>query len=161
MHTITSGPTKTATSGPTRRTVLVGLSGVAVTSLAGCAGAPRADAGQEVTTVGVELTDYDIVLTRPAAPEGPVRFEVENVAEQLHEFVVVQTDLAPDALPTDENGDVVESELDILGEVEDLEGGAREELELTLEAGPYVFICNIPAHYRLGMRTGFTVDPVE
>ena len=35
--------------------------------------------------------------------------------------------------------------------------GATEELTVDLEAGSYVLVCNIPAHYRQGMSTPFTV----
>ena len=42
-------------------------------------------------------------------------------------------------------------------EVEDIAVGATESLTLTLEAGNYVVICNIPGHYLAGMHAALTV----
>ena len=43
-------------------------------------------------------------------------------------------------------------------EIEDIEAGSNESLTVTLDAGNYVFICNLPGHYAQGMHTGFTVS---
>ena len=88
-------------------------------------------------------------------------FDVSNEAGQVHEFVVLQTDLAEDALPTDENGDVDEAGdpgITLVDEIEDIEGGATASLDVTLDAGSYVIICNLPGHYSQGMHTAFTVE---
>ena len=84
----------------------------------------------------------------------------------VHEFVVIQTDLAPDALPTDANGVVDESGggMTVIDEIEDLAVGATEDLTVTLAAGNYALICNIfdedenEAHYQMGMYSAFTVE---
>lgn len=74
---------------------------------------------------------------------------------------MLQTDLAEDALPTDDNGDVDEAGdpgIELIGEIEDIEGGTSQSLTLGLDAGSYVLICNLPGHYGLGMYTAFTVS---
>jgi len=77
----------------------------------------------------------------------------------VHEFVVFKTDLAADALPTDDTGDVAESDTFApVDEVEDIGLGNDEKLTVDLTAGSYVVICNIPAHYRQGMHAAFTVS---
>jgi uncharacterized cupredoxin-like copper-binding protein len=35
--------------------------------------------------------------------------------------------------------------------------GTSKDLTTTLEPGHYVIVCNLPMHYRSGMRTPFTV----
>jgi hypothetical protein len=48
--------------------------------------------------------------------------------ENVHQFVVIRTDLAPDALPTDENG-VVEEEgegTEVIDEIEDIPVGETQ-----------------------------------
>ncbi|MGM0591185.1 MAG: hypothetical protein ACQETI_06055 [Halobacteriota archaeon] len=113
--------------------------------------------GGEPTVVEAELSEYAIDLSTSTAPAGLVRFETRNVGQLVHELVVVRSDLDPGELPTDENDDVDEEQIDVVDEIEDIEGGGQATLEVTLEAGNYVLICNLPAHYRLGMYTGFTV----
>jgi hypothetical protein len=144
-----------------RRVATAVLSG-ALLSLSACGG------GEE-TTVAVTLQEYAILPAQDSAPAGSVSFEVENTGpEDIHEFVVIRTDLAPDALPTGEDGSVDETGegIEVIGEIEDIAVGSTETLRSDLEAGSYAFICNIVeeeggdtlVHYELGMRTGFTVE---
>ena len=35
--------------------------------------------------------------------------------------------------------------------------GSSQDLKVNLAAGKYVLICNLPAHYKQGMHTAFTV----
>lgn len=93
-------------------------------------------------------------------------FEATNEGpDDEHEFVVFRTDLSLTELPTDENGAVVETGegIELKGEIEDILVGETKNVTLELEAGNYVFVCNIwdeseqEAHYQEGMRTSFTV----
>ena len=110
--------------------------------------------------VGVTLADFTITADPDSASAGEVTFDVTNDAEQTHEFVVFQTDLAPDQLPTDEGGDVDEAGegVELVDEIEDIEGGSTQSLTVNLDAGSYVLICNLPGHYAQGMHAGFTVS---
>jgi len=137
--------------------MVVGLALVA----ASCGGDDAPDVDAADGSVSAALADYSITLNQSSAPEGDVLFEVTNHAEQVHEFVVLKTDLAEDALPTDENGDVDEAGdpgIEIMGEIEDIEGGTSQSLTLGLDAGSYALICNLPGHYAEGMHTDFTVE---
>jgi len=109
--------------------------------------------------VGVTLADYSVTPDESSAPAGEVTFDVSNDAEQTHEFVVFKTDLAEGDLPTNEDGDVDESGegVQLIDEIEDIEGGSSESLTVSLDAGSYVLICNLPGHYRQGMHASFTV----
>ncbi|HEY7478389.1 MAG TPA: sulfocyanin-like copper-binding protein [Actinomycetota bacterium] len=128
------------------------LVAVLVVLSAGCGG----DDGD----VSVTLADFTVTADPTSAPSGDVTFDVTNDAEQTHEFVVVQTDLAPDALPTDEDGNVDEEGEGItpIDEVEDVEGGSSQSLTVNLDAGSYVLFCNLPGHYQQGMHTSFTAS---
>lgn len=120
------------------------------------------------TTVDVTLREFAITPSVASVPAGAVTFEVTNDGpNDIHEFVVIRTDLALDALPADADGAVLEDGegMEVVDEIEDLAVGASETLALDLEAGSYVLICNIveddegetEAHYALGMRTAFSV----
>jgi hypothetical protein len=122
-------------------------------------------AGGDGTEVAVGLQEFAIDLDADSGPAGAFTFNITNAGpDDTHEFVVFKTDLAPDALPTADDGSVDEEGegVELEGEVEDVAVDANETLELDLEAGKYVFICNIvedgEIHYELGMRTGFTVE---
>jgi hypothetical protein len=75
-----------------------------------------------------------------------------------HEFVIIKTDLAVDALPAvgdqvDENA----ADIQVIDEIEPFAPGAQQSISINLESGTYVLICNLPGHYQMGMRTSFTV----
>ncbi len=132
--------------------VSIGLAGCGDSDDDGAAGGNAAD------TVDVTLSDFNVELSAASAPAGEVTFAVDNQGPSTHEFVVFKTDLAPDALPTDDLGDVAESdEFAPVDEIEDIEKSATPTLTVDLTAGSYVLICNITAHYRQGMTAAFTV----
>jgi uncharacterized cupredoxin-like copper-binding protein len=135
----------------------------AATSLAVVA----ASCGGGATTVNVTLQEFSVIAEPASAPAGEVTFNVENIGpDDVHEFVVIRTDLAPDALPTDETGAVDETGegLEVIDEIEDIPVGDTPSLTVDLEAGNYALICNIydeeeqEAHYAMGMWTAFTVE---
>jgi uncharacterized cupredoxin-like copper-binding protein len=156
--------------------------GLAAVVLSACAGGPAATAtpgatattapvattpAAGTTTVNVVVQEFSINPSVSTAASGDITFIVANAGpDDIHEFVVLRTDLAPDALPTDGTGAVDESAagMTVIDEIEDLAVGATEHLTVTLEAGAYVLICNIfdeseqEAHYQMGMYTGFRVE---
>jgi uncharacterized cupredoxin-like copper-binding protein len=109
--------------------------------------------------IGVTESDFKVEPGESSAPAGELTFDITNDAEQTHEFVIFKTDLAPDALPTNADGDVDEEGEGVthIDELEDITGGSTKSLTVTLDAGNYVFVCNLPGHYRQGMHTSFTV----
>ena len=101
-----------------------------------------------------------------SVPAGTVTFQVTNTGpEDVHEFVVLKTDLDPGALPVDATGAVTEegAGIEVVDKIEDVAVGASPELTATLVPAKYVLLCNIydetekEAHYKMGMRTAFTV----
>ena len=123
--------------------------------------------GGEGTTVNATLQEWSVLPDAASAPAGEVTFVVTNDGpDDVHEFVIVKTDLAPADLPVDETGAVVEGGegIEVIDEIEDLAVDGSEEVTVTLEAGSYVLLCNIysededEAHYAEGMRTAFTVE---
>jgi uncharacterized cupredoxin-like copper-binding protein len=118
------------------------------------------------TVVDVTLKEWEIIVGSALAPAGPVYFRVANAGpDHPHEFVVIRSDLAPDALPV-EDGKVPEDEVELLDEIEPFAVGSTGSLTLDLEPGNYVLICNIvetedgqlESHYEQGMRAAFVVE---
>jgi uncharacterized cupredoxin-like copper-binding protein len=147
-----------------RRRAAIFVATVAALALvsAGCS-------GDEETTVDVTVQEFAVIPAASSAPAGDVTFDVTNEGpDDVHEFVVFKTDLAPDALPTAADGSVDEEGegIELIDEIEDIAVGDTPTLTVTLDAGSYVFICNIVeeeggetiAHYQQGMRVAFTVE---
>jgi len=118
-------------------------------------------------TVGVTLQEFAVIPAESSVEAGEVTFEATNEGpDDIHEFVIFRTDLAPDQLPVDENGAVDEEGegLELIDEIEDIPVGETQSVTVELESGNYVLICNIwdeeeqEAHYAEGMRVAFTVE---
>lgn len=126
-----------------------------------------ASCGDDEETVQITLQEFAVGADTPSVPAGSVTFEATNEGpDDVHEFVVIATDLAITELPTVEDGSVDEAGegLEVIGEIEDIPVGETQSVTLDLEAGNYALICNIydadedEAHYQEGMRTSFTVE---
>ena len=117
-----------------------------------------ADGDDDGGSVDVALAD-DLTITPSVGSiaAGTVTFNVTNAGSDIHNFRVIRSDLAIDALPIDA-GAVDEGSVDVRGSAADLSGGGTETVEVDLEAGSYVLICNVPGHYLGGMRVAFTVE---
>jgi hypothetical protein len=105
------------------------------------------------TVVNISLHDFKIVSATPVSSDPDVVFKVDNLAPATHEFVVVQTDLAPDKLPIASDGlSVDEDKLHPVGEIGEVPTGTVQTLALHLAPGHYVFFCNLDGHYLGGMH---------
>lgn len=161
-----------------KRGAIVWLAGVAVIATAAVAcgddeeeggGGGAAGGG---TTVNVTLGEWLIEPDPASAPAGSITFTASNEGTIEHELVIIKTDLAPDALPTNDDGTVNEDAegIEVIDEIEEFPAGETESLTVDLEPGKYVLICNIgpsseeeaghmehEAHYKEGMHAAFTV----
>ena len=109
------------------------------------------------TTVDVSLVEFAVNPAQAAAEAGTLTFAASNDGAIPHRFLVIKTDLALDALPT-ANAQADEAQLDVRASIPDFNAGVTEEVDVDLEPGSYVLICNVPGHYDLGMRAAFTVE---
>jgi uncharacterized cupredoxin-like copper-binding protein len=128
---------------------LLSMSLLAALLLAGCGGPPA---------VTATLTDTAIQVSSATMPAGSITFHITNTsAAELHEFVIIRTDLDADQLPLGADGNVDEEKLSSPGEKGDIAAGQSGDLTIALPAGRYMFICNQPGHFKAGMHTVFTV----
>jgi uncharacterized cupredoxin-like copper-binding protein len=121
----------------------------------GCA-APAAAAATK--TVNATVTEFKIQADAKRVATGDVTFTITNKGATTHEFVVIKTDLAPEALPKDVDGGVAEGgPIAVVDEAEDILPGTTTTLTVKVEPGRYVYICNLAGHYTGGMRGAFEV----
>lgn len=111
-------------------------------------------AESSATKVSVRLLEFKVLPTPLKAKRGAVSFAVRNTGKVPHELVVLKTNVAPGKLKV-KSGKAVETGR--VGRVGPLKPRTSRTLALTLKAGKYVLLCNLPAHYQLGQRIGFAV----
>jgi uncharacterized cupredoxin-like copper-binding protein len=154
------------------RRIMAALSIIAL-AMTGCAGSQPTSAPTAVSatataaagtgTVKVTLQEWAVLPAAMSAAAGPVTFQVTNTGPgDVHEFVVLKTDLDPGALPTDADGVVTQTGagIEIVEKIEGIPIGTTQDLNVTLAAGKYVLLCNIygeRAHYQMGMWSAFAV----
>ena len=137
-------------SRPVRFAALVAILAILPTSCSGSGSAePTGD-------IAVTLKDFSVSADPATFAHGDITFGIHNDGPSVHEFVILRTDDAPDALPV-ENGVIPEDQIDMVDEAEDIAPGTDTTLDVSLEPGSYVLVCNLPAHYAAGMRAAFTV----
>lgn len=122
-------------------------------------------------TVAVDLTEYEIDVSRSELRAGKVRFETRNLGKIEHELLVIKTDLPADRLPLGLNGPSIKmsgklilgtphehraADHDALRKRHIQPGRARRDT-VDLEPGRYVLLCNLPGHYQAGQRTSLVV----
>lgn len=116
------------------------------------------------TTAPATATRVAVLMGKPkeyslsAAPAqvaaGKTTFIVANRGSILHEMVVVS---APGGAAALRQPDGTASEAGTAGEVPDVEPGGGGKLTVTLPAGKYVLLCNLPGHFAGGMYTDLVV----
>lgn len=123
--------------------------------LAGCGGGSPSPSASSASPgpVQVSLGEWFVKSGSAQASAGRVTFAVTNGGKTKHEFVVLRTTKAADALGS---GTRV-SETGNVGETGDVAPGQSKSVTLDLKPGHYSLVCNLPGHYKLGMRTDFTV----
>jgi uncharacterized cupredoxin-like copper-binding protein len=144
---------------------LIAVVGIALPACGDDEGDEGEDGGG--STVEVTLQEFAVIPAAASAPAGSITFEATNDGpEDDHELVVIRTDLAPDALPTVDNGSVDEEGegVEAIDEIAEFPPGETQSLTVDLAAGNYVLICNVyteseqESHYQEGMRVAFTVE---
>ncbi|MEK6328795.1 MAG: hypothetical protein AABM66_14915, partial [Actinomycetota bacterium] len=124
------------------------LSVIGLFVIAGCS-SPGSSAGTSAAagnTVNVTLQEFSVLPDKDEVSAGSITFATTNEGpDDVHEFVVIKTDLAAGDLPVDANGAVDEAGagMEVIGEIEDIAVDASLSVTLDLTAGSYVLICNI------------------
>jgi uncharacterized cupredoxin-like copper-binding protein len=157
-------------STPKRLTIILGGVAVAalVAGLAACGSnaatstAPQSSSssapvsGDQTAT----LSEWKIVVPT-SIKAGKVNFKIVNAGTVEHEMVVFKADLDLAAYPTDDAGALKEEDPSITkaSDGENIAAGGSEQRTIDLsKPGRYLFVCNLPTHFKLGMATIVTVS---
>jgi uncharacterized cupredoxin-like copper-binding protein len=109
--------------------------------------------GQEIE---VGLKEWAVIVEAPSVGTGKVKFEADNEGKVPHELVVVKSDTKAADLKVEGGKAKVDGET--LGSASDVGAGEHKDVEVDLEAGHYILLCNLPGHYEQGMHTDLDVQ---
>lgn len=142
--------------------VVTNVQGVATAVVTRAQGVASAIAGSvRGASVGATEKDFSISLDDSSANSGTVLFNIKNEGPTTHEFVVIKTDTPEDKLPLNSTGASVDTSaagLQQIDQQQNIASGTNATLTISgLTPGKYVLICNLPAHYQLGMHAALTV----
>jgi uncharacterized cupredoxin-like copper-binding protein len=125
----------------------------------GSAGAP-VPAGKNA--VNVVETDFHIAMSQTAFPANTrITFVVHNDGAVPHELIIVKAPSSGSNLPLKPDADVNEGTPGLTSELDtgsSLAPGESRALTADMPAGHYVAVCNLPGHYKLGMRVDLLVN---
>lgn len=111
--------------------------------------------------VPVSLSEWKVTMPATLKP-GVVNFAVTNDGTMEHEMLVFKSDLAPADYPKDANGDIVEdgAGVSLISDAENIAPKGTQPRTVDLSTpGTYLFVCNIPGHFKAGMSAVVTVTP--
>jgi uncharacterized cupredoxin-like copper-binding protein len=109
-------------------------------------------------TVPVSLSEWKVAASS-TLKAGTATFAISNVGTVPHEFLIFKSNLKPSAYPTDASGDIEEdgAGVTLLSDGENIDVGGSQSRTVALTPGKYLFVCNIPGHFKEGMFTAVTV----
>ena len=93
---------------------------------------------------------------------GTVNLETANFGTIQHELLVFKSDLAPSAYPVDKTGHIIEDGpgISLVSDGDNIDPGKTQTRTVDLtQPGTYLFVCNIPGHFKAGMFSVVTVTP--
>ena len=110
--------------------------------------------------VTVTLTEWKVAVAG-AIKAGKSDLKIENVGVAQHELLIFKSKLAPSAYPTDAAGDIKEegAGVSLVSDGDNIDPQGSQIRSIDLAPGTYLFVCNIPGHFKQGMFTTVTVSP--
>jgi len=100
----------------------------------------------------VSLTEWSVAVTG-TIKSGKTALTINNAGVAAHELLVFKSDRAPAAYPVDAAGNIKEEGAGVLlvSDGENIDAGGTQARTIDLAPGKYLFVCNIPGHFKQGM----------
>jgi uncharacterized cupredoxin-like copper-binding protein len=119
-----------------------------------------APSASTATGVTVSLTEWKVTVAG-TIKAGKTDLTITNAGVTAHELLVFKSDLKPSAYPTDAAGDIKEegAGVKLLSDGDNIDPAGTQARTVDLAPGTYLFVCNIPGHFKQGMYTVVTVAP--
>jgi len=117
---------------------------------------PNTPAGADT----VALHEYSVNVVPPTVAPGNHAFTIANDGRTEHELLVFHTSLAPTDFPIGQDGDINEDApgMNKVSDGDNIAPGDTQKRTVDLsQPGTYVFVCNLPGHFKAGMYQVVTV----
>jgi uncharacterized cupredoxin-like copper-binding protein len=115
----------------------------------------------EQAYIPAALSEWHIAVPS-SIKAGTVNLEAANFGTIQHELLVFKSDLSPSQFPVDKNGDIIEDGpgINLVSDGDNIDPGKTQTRTVVLtQPGTYLFVCNIPGHFKAGMYSVVTVTP--
>jgi len=108
----------------------------------------------------VSLTEWKVTIAG-TVKSGKTDLPITNAGVAPHELLVFKSDLDPSAYPTDAAGDIKEegAGVTLVSDGDNIDPAGAQTRSMDLAPGKYLFVCNIPGHFKQGMFIVVTVAP--
>jgi len=108
----------------------------------------------------VSLTEWKVVVAG-TIKSGKIDLAISNIGTIPHELLVFKSNRDPSAYPTDAAGNIKEegAGVDLVSDGDNIDPGGSQARTINLAPGRYLFVCNIPGHFKAGMFAIVTVAP--
>jgi hypothetical protein len=108
----------------------------------------------------ISLSEWSIVAAG-TMKSGKTQVAIANVGAAPHELLVFKSNRDPSAYPVDAAGDIKEegAGVNLVSYGENIAPGGTQSRTLDLTPGKYLFVCNIPGHFKQGMYAVVFVTP--
>jgi uncharacterized cupredoxin-like copper-binding protein len=140
----------------------IALSACAASSTSSVSPSPTtsaASAQPSTASPTIVLTEWKVQVAS-TMKTGKITFTITNAGTIPHELLVFKSDLDPAAYPKDSDGNIIEdgTGITLLSDGDNIDPGASQTRTVDLATpGRYLFVCNIPSHFKMGMFTVVTV----
>ena len=114
------------------------------------AGPPPAAA----TAAHVALSEFKVGLGATSQAASSHAYTITNTGKVPHELLVFRSDLDAAAYPVDGDGSITEDGPGItkVSDGDNIDPGGTQQRSVDLSTpGKYVFVCNLPGHFKAGM----------
>ena len=115
--------------------------------------------GVPPTGIAIYVSEWSVGVPT-SMPAGQVNFAITNIGTIQHELLVFKSDLPPSAYPLDKNGNIIEDGpgISLVSDGDNIDPGKTQTRTVDLtKPGSYLFVCNIPGHFKQGMFRAVTV----
>ena len=107
----------------------------------------------------VTLSEFKVQTAATTVAPGKVTFQISNAGRVQHELLVFRSDLPPSAYPLkDGNIDEEGPGITKVSDGDNLDPGVTQTRTVDLsQPGTYLFVCNLPGHFKAGMYQAVTI----
>ena len=106
----------------------------------------------------ISLYEWKVIVA-DTIKAGPSTFTISNFGTIPHELLIFKSDRAPTAYPADKTGHIIEDGpgIKLVSDGENIDPTGAQTRTIDLKPGTYLFVCNIPGHFKQGMFQVVTV----